>query len=213
VKKTLLITAMVGLMLWSPLVAEAKKKKGKCDRHHRHHGQCVEYLQQQIDDLQQDIDLILSGGTGGEPGDLTEKRIEAIESYISRSTGFTDRGDGTVIDNITGLIWLKDPIPGGKTLAEAETAMSNLEGGPWRLPKEIEFERILIYSDRAMSWVISPQFKTIGAGSWTVDFSVGGPGSSGGDDPIVFDFEYGGFKAVNEDTNSLEFMVLPVLVE
>lgn len=57
-------------------------------------------------------------------------------SYIGNKPSYTDSGDGTVSDNITGLVWQKDP--GQKTTyAQAVSGASKLSLGgydDWRIP-------------------------------------------------------------------------------
>jgi hypothetical protein len=67
----------------------------------------------------------------------------------------TDNGDGTVTDNLSGLVWLKDDNRlGGKTWSDALAACSSLEDdgsaladgssvGDWRLPNLKELESLL----------------------------------------------------------------------
>jgi uncharacterized protein DUF1566 len=78
---------------------------------------------------------------------------------------FMDRGNGTVRDNLTGLIWLKDttcfPEPGGALLwADALTAANTLgspdcglsdgsKPGDWRLPNIREFQSLLDFGQTA----------------------------------------------------------------
>jgi len=69
---------------------------------------------------------------------------------------FTDNGDGTVTDNLTGLIWLKDADAGDgtETWANALTICNSLangqqgltdgsSAGDWRLPTRFELESLL----------------------------------------------------------------------
>jgi hypothetical protein len=84
---------------------------------------------------------------------------------------FTDNGDQTVKDNLTGLTWAKDAnLWGPKTWAEAITACEKLELGlngcniytDWRLPNRFELESLLHlgYSDPALP-------NTAGTGKWS----------------------------------------------
>ena len=72
---------------------------------------------------------------------------------------FTDNGDGTVTDNLTGLIWLKDANCFGTTFFDqavnnsnwlADPACGLTDGsnpGDWRLPNVKEFESLLDYGE------------------------------------------------------------------
>lgn len=214
-RKSVVIMVMVGLMLWFPMLAEAKGKKGKTPKKPPHG------LPQQISDLQQqinDIELIpgpegpqgpagadgadgLSGADGadglpgadgvdgadgadglpgadGAQGEQGEQGIpgecdcpiaqEQFDELIDRiifleSDGlprFSDMDDGTIRDNETGLIWLKDAncseLPGTDSYGKADwyTAISaaadlidgtcgltdGSEPGDWRLPTKEEWE-------------------------------------------------------------------------
>jgi hypothetical protein len=78
---------------------------------------------------------------------------------------FTDRGNGTVRDNLTGLIWLKEAnCFGGRTWAQALTDANALdsgscgltdgsEAGDWRLPNVKELRSLIDFdqSDPALS--------------------------------------------------------------
>jgi hypothetical protein len=92
-------------------------------------------------------------------------RIEYLESFHpEHDMGFTDMGDGTVRDNDTGLIWLKDAScpdlagtdPDGmadwETATAAAAALSGdgtcgltdlSEAGDWRLPTRVEWEAFM----------------------------------------------------------------------
>lgn len=64
-KKSLLTIAMVGLILWFPLLADAGSSDGKVP------GKPFEYLQQQVDGLQNQIDTIeLTPGPPGPQGEV-----------------------------------------------------------------------------------------------------------------------------------------------
>jgi len=71
-------------------------------------------------------------------------------------TRFTDNGDGTVTDNLTGLIWLKDANAGDgtETWANALSICNSLangqqgltdgsSAGDWRLPTRFELESLV----------------------------------------------------------------------
>jgi hypothetical protein len=87
---------------------------------------------------------------------------------------FTNNGDGTVTDNLTGLIWLKNAnCFGGQTWADALTSALGLssgscgltdgsDAGDWRLPNKTELLSLLDYeySGPALS-------NAAGDGKWT----------------------------------------------
>ncbi|MBT3192199.1 MAG: DUF1566 domain-containing protein [Verrucomicrobia bacterium] len=85
----------------------------------------------------------------GDDGDLEP-------GVASPSPRFTDNSDGTVTDNLTGLIWLKDADAGDgtETWADALTLCNGLangqqgltdgsSAGDWRLPTRFELESLL----------------------------------------------------------------------
>ena len=87
---------------------------------------------------------------------------------------FTDNGDGTVTDNLTGLIWLKDAnCFGGRTWSQALSDCNGLEdgecelidssnAGDWRLPNRFELESLL-----DMAYYNPPMPNTVGTGQWS----------------------------------------------
>jgi hypothetical protein len=88
----------------------------------------------------------------GDDGDLHK-------GVASPTPRFTDNGNGTVTDNLTGLIWLKNANAFGmKTWADAMTTANGLKSGDagtgltdgskagdWRLPNVREFQSLLDY--------------------------------------------------------------------
>ncbi len=49
-----------------------------------------------------------------------------------------------VVDRVTGLTWMRDPLPGTySTFESARDACKNQTGGPWRVPSRIELVSIL----------------------------------------------------------------------
>jgi len=87
---------------------------------------------------------------------------------------FTDNGDGTVIDNQTGLIWLKDAnCFGQRTWNEALSDASGLADGncgltdgsspgEWRLPNLFELESLC-----DMQYYAPALSNIAGTGKWT----------------------------------------------
>ena len=87
---------------------------------------------------------------------------------------FTDNGNGTVTDQLTGLIWMKNANAfGTKTWADALTAANNLKSGDagltdgsvkgdWRLPNLRELQSLIDYG------FFGPALPdTLGTGKWT----------------------------------------------
>jgi hypothetical protein len=116
------------------------------------------------------VDLPRTGQTtpyaGGDDGNLQE-------GVVWPSPRFTDNGDGTVTDNLTGLMWAKDGDLGGtKNWADALTYVSALDHATyddWRLPNVNELES-LINAEQASSaaWLNAQGFTDVQAGTyWT----------------------------------------------
>jgi hypothetical protein len=102
----------------------------------------------------------------GDDGDLQE-------GVAWPSPRFTDNGDGTVTDNLTGLTWAKDGNLGGaKTWEDALTYINGLNHATyddWRLPNVNELES-LINAEEASSaaWLNTQGFTDVQAGTyWT----------------------------------------------
>ena len=181
-KKSLLIMAMVGLISWFPMLANA----GWFDTF-------FGYLQHPSDTIEPTPGPAgAKGGTGdtGPPGEcecpITQEqlveiydRIEYLESLVPR---FTDLGNGTVRDNDTGLIWLKDAscsdLPGTDSSGtanwwDAQAAAAALANGTcglrdgsaagdWRQPTKAEWEAF--YS---LNYIEPALVNTVGAAQWS----------------------------------------------
>jgi hypothetical protein len=95
------------------------------------------------------------------------------KGVASPSPRFTDNGNGTVTDNLTRLIWMKNANAfGTKTWADALTAANTLasgsgdlndgsKAGDWRLPNVRELQSLVDY---AFSNPTLPN--TLGTGQW-----------------------------------------------
>lgn len=95
--------------------------------------------------------------------------------YTINAPNYTDNGDGTVTDNITGLMWQK--TDGGEmTIENASTYCANLSLGnytDWRLPSPIEAYSILNQQNAnpAINTLFFPN--TTAEYWWTNTFQVG----------------------------------------
>lgn len=104
---------------------------------------------------------------------------------------FTDGGDGTVRDNMTGLVWQQDFSPTVLTATASATYCTGLTtaGGGWRLPEVMELQTIVdeTRSNPAVDpsffpgtppasfWSATPWNGPF-AGVWWVGFNQGGAG-------------------------------------
>jgi hypothetical protein len=208
---------MVGLILWFPLLADAKggKKDGKQDKAFK---KGIKNLQQQIDNIQ------LTPGPKGDQGDKGDQGIQGIQGLkgdkgdqgdkgdkgdtspagacdcpitIENLDGlyvqvnelidrvrylegggyyrFTDMGDGTIRDNDSGLIWLKnancfgtmdwyDAMDKAADLADGQCGLADgSEAGNWKLPtyeEWVAFMEFFVYENPALA-------NTVGDEKWS----------------------------------------------
>ena len=87
-----------------------------------------------------------------------------------------DNGNGTVTDNLTGLVWLKNAngfgaVPDSAALFYANTLASGIAGltdgskaGDWRLPNIRELESLIDYDRYAPALPLSHPFANMGTG-------------------------------------------------
>lgn len=72
-----------------------------------------------------------------------------VGSGLPNEASYTDGGDGTVVDDVTGLVWQQQAPDGDFTWQEAIDYCDTLDLGgrsDWRLPSRIEMTSIVDYS-------------------------------------------------------------------
>ena len=87
--------------------------------------------------------------------------------YTSNVPSYTDNGDGTITDNVTGLVWAQDlsPIPMDWEEAQAYVESLNIGGRTdWRLPNIKELWSIRDFS-QGWPWLDTNYFNLVGDGS------------------------------------------------
>ncbi len=108
-----------------------------------------------------------------EPLDATQPMPQQQVSTIR----FTDNGNGTITDNNTGLIWVKDPsaagVGGTYTWSSAISACENLVYAgysDWRLPNRNELQSLVDYSRYGPA--IDPMFVCQSSRYWSSSVSA-----------------------------------------
>jgi len=114
-------------------------------------------------------------------------------SYTISAPSYTDNGNGTITDNVTGLVWQKQDDGTLRNWDAANTYCSSLAqaGTGWRLPNDFELVTIVDFgktnpsinltyfpstqSDLYWSSSIDVHSNTVNA--WYVDFSIGSLGN------------------------------------
>lgn len=107
------------------------------------------------------------------------------------STRFTDNGDGTVTDTLTGLIWLEDAgCLGAAFWSDGVAAVNQLGSGTcglsdgsvagaWRMPNIVELESLIDVSDADPALSTGNPFSNVSLGIyWTSTSYYGGVGGS-----------------------------------
>jgi len=135
------------------------------------------------------------------------------KGVASPTPRFTDNGNGTVTDKLTGLIWMKNANAfGPKTWADALTAANGLasgsggltdgsKAGDWRLPNVKELQSLVDYGRFSPALPAGAPFtgvqssdywsSTTGAASATYAWLVGfGDGFVGNDGDKSYSFPY-----------------------
>jgi hypothetical protein len=92
---------------------------------------------------------------------------------LPNPASYTTNGDGTVTDNVTGLIWQGTVDSGSYTQAQAATYCASL-GGAWRLPTRVELVSLVdftVFPGLTINQVYFPN--TPGAAFWTSSAAAG----------------------------------------
>ena len=87
--------------------------------------------------------------------------------YTGNTPSYTDNGDGTVTDNVTGLVWTKELSEASMPWSDASGYCESLEVGSitdWRLPNIKELWSIRDFST-GWPWVDTDYFHLVGDGS------------------------------------------------
>ncbi|MGK5090930.1 DUF1566 domain-containing protein [Deltaproteobacteria bacterium TL4] len=77
------------------------------------------------------------------------KAEQELSDASENRMSYTDNKDGTVTDNVTGLVWQKTNATNTPTMSDAVTYCENLElsfYSDWRVPSKKELIRIIIYN-------------------------------------------------------------------
>jgi len=97
---------------------------------------------------------------------------------------FTDNGDGTVTDNLTGLIWLKDAncfsfrswydaLSVCTELADGECELADgSNAGDWRLPNIKEFQSLIDFSNNTPALPTEHPFTNVQSVYWSSTTNV-----------------------------------------
>ena len=93
-------------------------------------------------------------------------------NLIYNSMSFTDNSNGTLTDNVTGLLWEKTADANSRTWDQAITYCNDLNLGGhdsgWRLPALVELDSIMDLSVDTGTAAINPIFTgTAAAGYWS----------------------------------------------
>ena len=93
---------------------------------------------------------------------------------------YTDNGDGTVTDNVTGLMWQQMPSSDSVSLAQATSYCANLPTGgysDWRVPTRIELVS-LVGTQMSILVIDLKSFPaTLPTDYWTSSAPAGAPGN------------------------------------
>jgi hypothetical protein len=227
-KKLIVALAMTFLMLMaidiSNVLAEPKPKEGNpglpgCLAKVDQQEQIIADQQAQIEALQALLESMMNYAPVPKTGQTVSREAgddgDLQKGIIWPNPRFTDNADGTVTDNLTGLIWLKNAnCFGAKTWADALNDCNNLQdgtcgltdnscAGDWRLPNVRELQSLVDYGRYNPTFQEIHPFLGLVAGRYwsSTTYSMYTP------DAWLVNFYFG---YVNHDGKSVDFYVWPV---
>jgi len=128
---------------------------------------------------------------GSGPGTIGLPKSGQTASYMAGDDGalqignawpsprFKDNSDGTITDNLTGLMWEKDPGTDTSFFwADALAHVASLTTGgysDWRLANADEFESLISLGANSTSYLLSQGFTTVPYSVWTSTSANGDP--------------------------------------
>jgi hypothetical protein len=134
---------------------------------------------------------------------------EYLVGIVSPDPRFTDNGDGTVTDNLTGLIWLKNAncFPSGSWAGALESSNTLASGsceltdrsaaGDWRLPNFRELQSLLDYTQHDPPLPEGHPFSVVPPNRWWSSTSFAGVTSFAWSVSLT-----GGFGTINDKTTA-----------
>ncbi len=129
------------------------------------------------------------------------------KGVVSPGSRFTDNDNGTVSDNLTGLIWLKNAnCFGTNTWSQALTSSKGLASGScdltdgsiagdWRLPNRFELESLLDLGQYDPALPLGHPFTNVSTPCWTSTTYVGSAESA-----FLVNFYSGGIDGYNKSS-------------
>lgn len=153
------------------------------------------------------------------------------------SPRFTDNGNGTVTDNLTGLMWLKDANciatqypsfdtdgtagDGAVTWQNSLNFVAGINNGTysncgagytdWRLPNIRELERLINYGQsNTATWLSTQGFSNVQAGSWNGYWSSSTDASDPANAWIIYSMEVGMVSSYDKTNALYSYYVWPV---
>lgn len=121
--------------------------------------------------------------------------------YSINTPSFTDNGNGTITDNVTGLVWQKEDDGGGRNYSDAVSYCQDLSLGSisnWRMPGKQELQGIINYGNSSPAAFTAYFTNTKSEVYWSEAFLTNDT------DDIVFTFNDGSTTSISP--NSLDYV-------